>query len=67
MIESQNRKVLRWLKKGKSLTPLTALQKMGVMRLAARIHFLKERGHIIETTMVKLNGRKVAKYSMRAK
>lgn len=44
-------KVLAWLEKGHHLTPMEALNKFGTMRLAARIHELREDGHEIETDM----------------
>ena len=41
---NQNKEVLAWLKKGKTLTPLDALTRFGCFRLAARIYELKQAG-----------------------
>ena len=63
-METQNNAILKHLKRGKSLTPLDALALCGCMRLAARIHDLKEAGHIINDIWVKLNGKRVKRYSI---
>ena len=41
---SQCAKILAYLKKGLTLTSLEALKLFGCMRLASRIHDLRERG-----------------------
>ncbi len=51
MKEPHNKAVLDYLRKHKTITPLEALNKIGTMRLAARIHNLRKRGHQIETEM----------------
>lgn len=48
---TQRAKVLWWLKKYGSITPLDALREFGCMRLASRIAELKEAGFGIETTI----------------
>ena len=45
---TQNEQVLAWLKQGKTLTPLDALDHFGCFRLSARIYELKELGWPIE-------------------
>ncbi len=61
---SQNNQIKAYLDNGGTLTPLKALSKFGVMRLAARIADLKELGMNISTEMVKdtLTGKRYAKY-----
>ncbi len=61
---SQNNQIKADLDNGGTLTPLKALSKFGVMRLAARIADLKELGMNISTEMVKdkLTGKRYAKY-----
>jgi hypothetical protein len=46
---SQEQLVLQHLKSGKSLTPIEALNRYGIFRLSARIHRLRDAGHIIRT------------------
>ena len=66
-MESQNKEILRWLKRGKSITALMALRKFGCLRLAARIFELIESGNNIKRDMVKINGKKVARYYLGGK
>lgn len=44
MSETQNLQVLNYLKTGKILTPIEALDMFGCFRLAARIYELKDNG-----------------------
>ena len=44
---SQRAAIARYLKTGKSLTPLEALQKFGCLRLGARIWELRQEGKTI--------------------
>ena len=44
--------VTHYLKKGKSLTQLEALEKFGIMRLAPLIHLLRKDGFNIKTKLV---------------
>lgn len=44
MSEAQNLQVLNYLKTGKILTPMEALDMFGCFRLAARIYELKDKG-----------------------
>ncbi len=63
-MSSQNAQILKFLKTGKSLTALQALRNFGVMRLAARIGNLKDKGHDIESKPVKSGGKRVALYRL---
>jgi len=47
---TQAQKVLGFLKKHRTITPREALMDLGVYRLAARIHDLRERGLKISTS-----------------
>jgi Helix-turn-helix domain len=44
MTESQRQQILEYLKTGKTLTPLDALELFGCFRLSARIYELKDSG-----------------------
>ena len=62
---SQTTQIQRHLEKGKSLTPIQALNKFGCFRLAARIADLRNDGINIKTTIVKLkNNKQIASYSV---
>jgi hypothetical protein len=62
---SQSSNILAALKAGKHITPLDALRDHGCLRLAARIHDLKEAGHQIVMTRQEVGAnRTVAKYSL---
>jgi hypothetical protein len=43
-----------------------ALDKYGCLRLAARINDLRERGHRIDTEIVKVGDKRFARYRLRA-
>lgn len=67
---SQNDMLLEYLKTGRGITQLQALEKFGIGRLASRICDLKARGYEIAArpkTVVKANGQKVSvcEYTMR--
>lgn len=49
MKTNQKEKIIKYLKKHKSITPQDAMFDLGIMRLAARISDLKEDGYIIQT------------------
>ncbi len=49
---SQSAQILSYMKKGKAISPLTALQKFGCLRLAARIYDLRNSGYQIEAERV---------------
>jgi hypothetical protein len=61
---SQNDMILDYLKSGKSITPLEALDKFGCMRLGARIADLRREGHPIKSITVVKDGKHFSKYSM---
>lgn len=63
--KSQNEEILRHLQSGRSLSPLEALESYGSFRLGARVYDLKQRGHQIETVIVKKNGKRFATYKLR--
>lgn len=44
---TQSARILRWLKTGRSITPMDALQRFGCFRLAARIYDLRKEGYQI--------------------
>ena len=66
-MESQNATILKWFKKGKSLTPLDALGLCGCTRLAARVLDLKDAGHTIKDAWVVVNGKRFKRYSLGSK
>ena len=59
---SQSTRILSHLKQYGSITPLTALDKYGCMRLAARISDLKDSGNTITTEMVRAGDKRYARY-----
>lgn len=66
-MESQRKQVRNWLLKGKSITPIEALQMFGAFRLSAIIFVLKNEYDMpIETEMVyEPNGKRYAKYYLK--
>lgn len=54
--------VLRHLKAGKKITPLTALRDYGIMRLAHCIYLLRRRGYKIYTDQRRQGDKKYAVY-----
>jgi hypothetical protein len=48
---AQRQMVYNHLKRGRKLNPIDALNIYGILRLAARIHELREEGHQIHTQM----------------
>lgn len=63
--DSQNALIKGWLMNGRSLTTLEALNMFGCFRLAARISNLREEGMDIETEIVEINDKRVARYSIK--
>ena len=53
-IESQNTRILAYLKSGRKITPLDALYQFGCFRLGARIYDLRRRGEAIESRMIEI-------------
>lgn len=65
-IESQQTKILQYLKEGYLITPLIALKKFGCLRLGARIFNLKRKGNDIITDMIedKKKNKRFASYRL---
>lgn len=61
-MKSQNEKILKYLQTGKTLTPITALDRFQCFRLAARISDLRKEGHTIYTNTINKNGKSFAGY-----
>ena len=62
---SQCAQIKQWLEDGKTITSLEALQQFGCMRLASRIHDLRERGVGIHAERVTTpSGKYVTRYSI---
>lgn len=62
---SQCAQIKEWLMQGKKLTSLEALNLFGCMRLASRIHDLRERGMNITKERIQVSsGKYVTQYSM---
>ena len=62
---TQTEGILAWLKDGKSITALDALEQFQCFRLAARIADIRAQGYTVHTDMVKTRtGKKVASYSL---
>ena len=62
--KNQTNRILRYLRTGRGITPLSALSRFGCMRLAARIEELKGAGIRINSRMMQRNGRRFACYSL---
>jgi hypothetical protein len=62
MKKSQEDSILDYLKTGKSITPIDALNMFGCFRLGARIFDLKKKGYHIEEMDTELNGKRFARY-----
>lgn len=62
---TQTEQILQYLKGGKAITPLDALNFFGCFRLAARIKDLRDDGYNIVTDEKRIeNGATVASYSL---
>jgi hypothetical protein len=66
MKRSQSQQILGYLQAGKTLTPIEALDRFGVFRLAARVADLRAAGHDITTRTIKRNGTHYAEYRLSA-
>ena len=60
---SQKTWLLEQLRKG-PVTPIQALKRGGIFRLAARVQDLRNDGHTIVTQKVEQNGKSFARYVM---
>jgi len=56
-MQSQNAQILQWLRDGKPITPLLALELFGCFRLAARIQELQAAGHHIDSKLITVTTR----------
>ena len=68
-MNNQCTRVLLWLKEGKTLTQIQALEHLGILRLASRVNDLNGMGHNVKSRMVKVKNRfgadcRVAEYSL---
>lgn len=67
---TQCEKILRYMELHGSITARQALNECGCMRLAARIHDLREQGHDIRMELITVRTRsgkaKVGRYSLNA-
>ena len=63
-MKSQNELILAYLKSGKSITPIEALNNFGCFRLGARIFELREHGNNINVETMERNGKRFASYSL---
>ncbi len=60
---TQYERILQDLKKGAKLTPLSALNRFGCLRLGAHIHKMRKNGIKISRELVNVgNGKHVARY-----
>jgi len=60
---TQTEQILAHLKRGRTLSALNSLNLFGCLRLAARIHELKAKGHHIKRDSVQLpSGKRIALY-----
>ena len=65
---TQKQRLLAYLKQ-QPINPLQAWQELGIYRLAAQVHILRDEGHDIKTELVEVKNRynevcKVAKYTL---
>jgi hypothetical protein len=64
-MKTQNEKIKAYLNKGKSITPMDALNKFGCFRLSARIKNLRDEGLKILTNYVTKGNKTFASYSVK--
>lgn len=62
--EAQCKQILRFLRTGRSITPLMALRKFRSFRLAARVRDLRDSGYNIITTMKDDGEKRYASYRL---
>lgn len=63
-MRTQTQQIRAHLLKHNSITPLEALRKFGVMRLAARIRDLRSDGFSVQSVRVERGGKRFCKYVM---
>ena len=54
IIESQNKRIRKYLEAGRSLTPIDALYQFGCFRLGARIYDLRKQGMRITSETIEI-------------
>lgn len=59
---STEKQILNYLQRGYRISALDAFQMFGTMRLAAYIHFLRRKGHDIETITREIGDKQIAYY-----
>lgn len=62
--KTQTSRILRWLKAGNSISPLSAFTRFKCMRLAARIEELRDAGVRITSRTLHRNGKRFACYRL---
>ena len=62
---TQNEMILHHMKVHGSITTMEAFQKYGVTRLSGRIWELRKKYNIISTPVTTINGKKIARYSLK--
>lgn len=62
--KSQTGAILKWLQRGRKLTPLDALERFNCFRLGARINDLRNEGYHIATNIIESEGKRFAQYSL---
>ena len=65
-MKPQTKQVLGWLKAGNTLTSRQAQKLFGIDRLASRIGELRDAGHTVVTTMIRVRKSNIGRYSMEA-
>ena len=63
-LESQSYQIREYLLQGNSITAMEALRLFGCFRLSGRIYDLRKEGINISSTIIKINGKRVAEYSI---
>jgi hypothetical protein len=58
----QRDRILAYMRKGRTLTPIEALEKFGTLRLSGRILELRQEGYQIKSRLVDIGGKRVARY-----
>jgi len=61
---SQSFHILAYMKAGNGITGLEALNRFGCFRLPARIADIKKLGYDVKSELIKVNGKRVARYWM---
>jgi len=64
-MKTQSQLILEYLKLGKSLTPIDALNMFGCFRLGARIYDLRLKGHDIVKENITKDSKTFASYSLK--